>query len=147
MGANLGSAPSKIWQSVLDGREVLQLGLIRRIGTGSTTSIWSMDWLPSDSIRRPIPSVARHPPQLVTELIDHTSIAWDRAKLQEFFTQADIDVILNIPLCNRSQLDFWAWHHDKKGVFTVRSAYRMLIMRRALSENAARSNRKEEEKE
>jgi hypothetical protein len=42
-GANLGSAPSKIWRSVLHGREVLQLGLIRRIGTGLTTSIWSMD--------------------------------------------------------------------------------------------------------
>ena len=51
-------------------------------------------------------------------------------------------MILNIPLCNRSQHDFWAWHHDKKGVFTVRSAYRMLIMRHDLSENTSRSNRK-----
>jgi hypothetical protein len=69
LGANLGSAPSKIWRSMLDGRKVLQLGLIRRIGTGLTTSIWSMDWLPSDSMRRLIPSVAPHPPQLVSELI------------------------------------------------------------------------------
>ena len=62
LGGNLGFAPSKIWRSVLDGREVLHLGLIRRIGTCSTTSIWSMDWLPSDSMRRPVPSVAPHPP-------------------------------------------------------------------------------------
>jgi hypothetical protein len=77
--------------------------------------------------------------------IDHTSAGWDWVKLQEFFTQVDIDVILNILLCNQSQPNFWAWHHDRKGVFTVRSAYRMLIMRRALSENAARSTRKEED--
>lgn len=40
---NLGSCPSRIWRSVLDGREVLQQGLTRRIGTGETTSIWDMD--------------------------------------------------------------------------------------------------------
>ena len=62
LGANLGSAPSKIWRSVLDGREVLQLGLIRRTGTDLTTSIWSMDWRSSDNMRRPVPSVAPHPP-------------------------------------------------------------------------------------
>jgi hypothetical protein len=83
----------------------------------------------------------------VSELIDHTSAAWDWAKLQKFFMQADINVILNISMYSRSQPDFWAWHHDKKGVFTVCFAYRMLIMRRASSENTARSNRKEEEKE
>ena len=83
----------------------------------------------------------------MSELIDSTSAAWDRIKLQELFTLVDIDVILNIPLCHRSQPDFRAWHHDKTRVFTVRSAYRMLIMWRALSENAARSNRREEEKE
>ena len=126
---------------------MLQLGLIRRIGTGLTTSVWNMDRLPTDGMRRPVPSARPHSPQLVSELIDSTSAAWNRIKLQEFFTQVDIDVILNIPLCHQSQLDFWAWHHDKTGVFTVRSAYRMLIIWRTLSENTARSNRREEEKE
>ena len=147
MEANLGSEPSKIWRLILDGREVLQLSLIRRIGTCSATSVWNMDRLPTDGMRRPVPSARPHSPQLVSELIDSTSAAWDRIKLQECFTQANIDVILNNPMCHWSQPDFWAWHHDKMGVFTVRSAYRMLIMRCALSENEARSNRREEEKE
>jgi len=106
--ANLGSTPSKIWRSILDGRGVLQLGLIRRIGTGLTTSVWNMDRLPTDGMRRPVPSARPHSPQLVSELIDSTSAAWNRIKLQEFFTQVDIDVILNIPLCHRSQPDFRA---------------------------------------
>ena len=83
-----------------------------------------------------VPSASPQPPQLVSELFDSALVAWDRIKLQECFTQANIDVILNNPLCHRRQPDFWAWHHDKMGVFTVRSAYRMLIMQRALSENA-----------
>ena len=33
LAAHLGSRPSRIWHSILDGREVLQQGLIRRIGT------------------------------------------------------------------------------------------------------------------
>jgi hypothetical protein len=37
--ANLGSAPSKIWWSILDGREVLQLGMIRRIDRFSYISL------------------------------------------------------------------------------------------------------------
>ena len=52
---------------------------------------------------------------------------WDRLKLAEFFTPIDIESILKIPLCTRQQEDFWAWHFDSKGVFSVRSAYRMLV--------------------
>jgi hypothetical protein len=139
--ANLGSAPSKIYWSILDGREVLQLGLMRRIGTSSAMSVWNMAWLPIDSMQRLVSSARPHPPQLVSELIDSTSAAWDQIKLQELFTLVDIDVILNIPLCHQSQPDFRAWHYDKTGVFIVRSADRMLIMRRALSDNATRSNK------
>jgi hypothetical protein len=54
---------------------------------------------------------------------------------------------MSIPLCNGRQPDFWAWHHDKKEIFTVRSAYRMLITRHVLMENVGRSNRREAEKE
>jgi hypothetical protein len=39
--AELGASPSKIWRSILDGRQVLKLGMIKRIGTGEDTHIWS----------------------------------------------------------------------------------------------------------
>ena len=71
-----------------------------RIGTGKATSSGTWIW---------------HPPQLVSELIDHTSATWDVAKLQEFFTNANREAIMTIPLCNRRQPDFWAWHHDRTG--------------------------------
>jgi hypothetical protein len=37
--AELGALPSKIWRSILDGRQVLKLGMIKRIGTGEDTHI------------------------------------------------------------------------------------------------------------
>jgi hypothetical protein len=56
LAARLGSRPSRIWRSILDGREVLQQGLIRRIGIGETTDIWNMNWLPRDGSLRPVRS-------------------------------------------------------------------------------------------
>ena len=37
--ADLGSSPSRIWRSIVDGREVLKEGLIKHIGTGEKTAI------------------------------------------------------------------------------------------------------------
>jgi len=39
----------------------------------------------------------------------------------------DIETIYQIPLTTRRQEDFWAWHYEKRGFFSVRSAYRMLV--------------------
>jgi hypothetical protein len=39
----------------------------------------------------------------------------------------DIEVIEAIPISTRVQTDFWAFHFESKGVFSVRSAYRMLV--------------------
>ena len=43
--ADLGSKPSQIWRGILDGRDVLKQGLIRRIGNGENTSIWEHEYL------------------------------------------------------------------------------------------------------
>jgi hypothetical protein len=49
LAATLGSTPTWIWHSILDGREVIQRGLIRQIGTGKATCIWNMDWVPTET--------------------------------------------------------------------------------------------------
>ncbi|WVZ97086.1 hypothetical protein U9M48_042647 [Paspalum notatum var. saurae] len=62
-------------------------------------------------------------PIWVNDLIDGTTCAWDEQKLTTFFTPMDREVISNIPICTRTQEDFWAWHYEKSGIFSVRSAY------------------------
>lgn len=38
--AELGKYPSQVWRSILEGRDTLKLGIIKRIGTGDDTNIW-----------------------------------------------------------------------------------------------------------
>ena len=42
--AELGPHPSQIWRVVLDGKEILAQGIVRRIGDGESTDIWSDNW-------------------------------------------------------------------------------------------------------
>ena len=44
--AELGAHPSQIWQVVLDGRDILAQGIIRRIGNGEETDAWTHNWIP-----------------------------------------------------------------------------------------------------
>ena len=39
----------------------------------------------------------------------------------------DARVVLGIPLYTRNIPDFWCWHFEKHGSFTVKSAYKMLV--------------------
>jgi hypothetical protein len=72
--------------------------------------------------------------------------------LETLFTPVDVEAILSIPVCTRRQEDFWAWHHERTGIFSVRSTYRMLVINKhhatAYLENiAGRSDIKAEENE
>lgn len=150
--ATVGARPSKIWRAIIDGKEVLAQGNIHRIVTGESTKIWSTNWLPRDGLFRPCSPAATDPPRLVSELIDPTSASWDRQKLTQFFNPMDVEVICSILLSTRRQHDFWAWHYEKRGIFSVRSAYRMLVLNRErttawLDARPSKSDFRAEEKE
>jgi hypothetical protein len=153
--AELGASPSKIWRSILDGCQVLKLGMIKRIGTGEDTHIWSSNWILRDGLLWPVTCVMdaniQEPPRLVSDLIDQITMSWNRSLLHEAFLPMDYEIIENIPLSTRRQTDFWAWHYDRKGVFSVRSAYKLLVQTREnrtawLNGTTSSSNIKEEEK-
>jgi hypothetical protein len=50
LDAEMGSSPSWVWRAIIDGIQVLQQGLIRRIGSGESTKIWESPWLPRDGM-------------------------------------------------------------------------------------------------
>ena len=108
LNATLGNTPSQVWRSLLEGRDILSLGLIKRIGTGATTNVWSDNWLPRDFELRPICARSANPPELVSELINPATRSWNKPALVEHFIPADVEVILNIPLITRQHEDFWA---------------------------------------
>ena len=106
-------------------------------------------------------SVFRKPPScwlmllnalLVQELINPLTMGWNHEKLQQFLTPMDADAVRSIPLSTRRYNDFWAWHYEKMGLFTVRSAYRILVQKKEnatswLENRPGRSNVHAEEKE
>ena len=66
------------------------------------------------------------PPHLVSELIDAHKAAWNREALDANFIAADTLAILAIPVYTRQMGDHRAWNFERNGLFSVRSAYRML---------------------
>ena len=90
--------------------------------------MWEDNWTPCSGLLRPVAAKSCNPPIWVHELIDSTSNQWRMDMLHQFFYEMDIEAIKNIPLSSMNQSDFWAWHYEKNGSFSVRSAYRMLIL-------------------
>ena len=118
-----------VWRAILDGREIMKQGIIRRIGNGENTNIWSDNWIPRKEMLRPYGSCQNNPPALVSDLIDHTAAVWDMQRLQEVCLPIDIPAILTIPLCTTNIHDTWSWFFEKNGCSSVRSAYRMMVDR------------------
>ena len=42
----------------------------------------------------------------------------------------DVEAMLAIPICTRNFDDYWAWHFERSGKFTVRSVYKMMVATR-----------------
>jgi LPS sulfotransferase NodH len=75
---------------------------------------------------RPIAAKAPNPPGRVSELKDLTSMQWKDDVIHEYFYDIDAQVTKNIPLSYSQQYYFWAWHYERCGIFSVKSAYKML---------------------
>lgn len=67
---------------------------------------------------------------VVADLIDSETGAWDLDRLNQFLWPCDIPSVLQVPLGTNNTPDSSYWFYSKHGRFTVRSCYH-LIMERA----------------
>ena len=51
---------------------------------------------------------------------------WDNDIILDLFNQRDANLILSIPLSQRSVSDSWFWCFDSKGLFSVKSCYKAI---------------------
>jgi hypothetical protein len=114
--------------------------------------IWESPWPPRDGMLQPLRTTKDNPPQWVSELIDQSLRSWNRQHLREFFSPLDWETIENIPLSTMPQDNFWACHYEKKGIFSVRSVYQMLIRNWEVTsawaeDRPGRSDKRAQEKE
>jgi len=117
------------WRSILRGFRALKEGLVWRVGDGTQINIWNDPWIPNGIIRRPITPKGRTLLNKVPELIDPYSGSWDEELVRGIFWEEDVIHILAIPV-KQGHGDSLAWHYDPKGIFSVKSAYHVLVDRR-----------------
>jgi hypothetical protein len=98
--------------------------MIWRIRDGVQVNIWQDPWFPSGLTRQSSTLKGICPLETVAELINLDTLSWKREVIDQYFLPADIPIILSIPLRHRTE-DFVGWHFDQKGVFLVKSAYKV----------------------
>ena len=122
--AELGSSPSFTWRSIFNSLEVLRCGTRWRVGNGRLIHIWDDKWLPTPSTYKvisPPQSLVEFP--MVSSLIDPVSNWWNVELVRVLFLPFKAEVILKIPLCHNFPEDNLIWIGNKRGVFSVKSAY------------------------
>jgi hypothetical protein len=116
---------SHTWRAILARWKALNLGLIKRIGDGTQTNVWTDNWIPEGIGFKPIYQKETATADRVSELINHVNMTWDQEALETNFIEADVQAVKRVPL-GRSAADVWAWSGEKHGLYTVKLAYRVL---------------------
>ncbi|KAF7823970.1 hypothetical protein G2W53_022114 [Senna tora] len=129
MGATCGYRPSATWCSLMAGKEVLNKGVRRSIGNGRSTGVWTDPWIPSNE-----PTIAIRPSHIeiddekVSVLLNEDATEWIDGELRARFEEDICRRIKSIPPNPSQGNDRWTWEHDSKGVYSVKTGYRSLMM-------------------
>ncbi|XP_010424493.1 PREDICTED: uncharacterized protein LOC104709611 [Camelina sativa] len=117
-------SPSYGWRSIIFARYLVNKGLIIRVGSGESISIWTDPWVPAQSPRRAFSKGPLKDSSLqISHLIDCHMNTWRMDMLKEHFAPEDVDLIGAIPLESCRPQDSLGWHFTKSGKYTVKSRY------------------------
>ena len=83
-------------------------------------------WLPKGNTRKLVTPKRGSLLTKVNELINPVTGEWDEQLVHDLFWPEDAAEILRIPI--DEQMEGWpAWHFDAKGLFSVKSAYKLVV--------------------
>ncbi|XP_024162452.1 uncharacterized protein LOC112169623 [Rosa chinensis] len=129
--ATAHASPSYSWSSIFATRDFIQTGAFWQVGNGHNVSVWNDAWIPKLPAHKPLGAlVSQHNVNMVDELITPPS-NWNESKVRSIFTPEDVEAILAIPLSSRQPEDRLTWHFERKGMFTVKSAYHFAFSKNA----------------
>ena len=116
---------SPSWQGIEHGLQLLKEGIIHRIGNGKGVNIWRDNWIPRDHNLRASAGKTNTRIRRVNQLLLPGTNTWDESLVRNIFFNQDAEWILKMKLPTEPYNDRLAWHYDKSGMFSVRSAYRL----------------------
>ena len=123
---------SYAWKSIIGSRAVIWEGMIWRIGNGHSVRIREDKWLSVKSNRSvisPLPTVALR--AKVSSLTDLDLRGWNSTLVNQIFLPHEASVICGMPLSTRLPPDRIIWSLTPSGMFTTRSAYKLLVTHNA----------------
>ena len=108
----------------MQGLEVVRRGMRWRVGNGRLIHIWNDKWLPTPTTYKVVfPPCDFDDYPMVSAFIDHDTRGWKVDLVKSIFLPFEADTILNIPISYNLLEDKLIWAGNRKGVFTVKSAY------------------------
>ena len=121
------SEASPVWRGIEHGLELLKAGLIWRVGDGRRINIQRDNWIPRREGLKPASFIRRSTLRWVNQLMQPDGVGWNTELIYQLFYRFDADEICSIKLPRSGGSDVLAWHYEKSGVFSVRSAYRLAV--------------------
>lgn len=116
---------SPVWRAIESGLQLLKKGLIWRVGDGRSIQIQRDQWIPRKEGLKTVVFTKRSRLRWVNQLMNEEGKEWNVPLIRQMFHALDADEICRIPIPRAKAKDCVAWHYEKNGIFTVRSAYRL----------------------
>lgn len=121
------SEASPVWRGIEFGLELLKAGTVWRIRNGRNVQIQRDNWIPRKEGLKPASFIRRSRLRWVNQLMLDDGSGWNTGLVHQLFYRFDAEAICNIELPRAGSEDTLAWHPEKTGIFSVRSAYRLAV--------------------
>ncbi|KAK9998230.1 hypothetical protein SO802_017833 [Lithocarpus litseifolius] len=119
---------SFVWRSIMAAQSILKNGCCWRTGNGYSISVFEDRWIPNHPTNKILyPASEEFDGRLVADLLDPDLHCWRRELITSVFHTDDVEAICRIPLSHRYVPDILVWMHNKNGLFSVKSAYRLAV--------------------
>ncbi|KAL8131281.1 hypothetical protein AgCh_007272 [Apium graveolens] len=126
MDAQIGNNPSFVWRSIWEAKHVIAAGMRWKIGSGNSVNILDQPWLLDDHNPFITSAVQGLENYKVSALMAMDHRGWDEEILRDLFNTRDQQCIRRITLTDSSEEDEVYWGKEASGMYSVRSAYRLL---------------------
>ncbi|KAL5537594.1 hypothetical protein UlMin_044858 [Ulmus minor] len=109
--APANSKASYMWKSILWGQNLVAKGIRWRVGDGRSISVYNSRWTPF---------------LLGDDLLDNDG-RWKTQLIRDSFLDFEAEKIIQIPRSSLNLADSYYWHFDNKGLYSVKSAYKLAL--------------------